>query len=830
MTPERFWTLCVLAFLCLLYIPFAGNYGLWDPWETHYGEVARQMVSRNDWISLWWPGSPQDPASGVFFSKPVLTFWLMAISLKAFGLGHDSSVFASEMTVGWRAEWALRLPFVLLGIVGVWATYYLVRRVVSRRAALWSAVVLGTSTQWALISRQAMTDMAFVAPMTIAVVFAGLALLPLRRDPEDSDSEPLDLSEPLPRKSVTLGRWQLSWPHARAFYVFMLLYVGFVLPQLVFNLLNLEAFPVLIIGHSYRVAGAAAVLPLAVLFLASLWWCAEAKSRRSIYLWVAYLMGGIATLAKGPAGLALPVIVLVLFLLVTGRLSEFLGSHRPGKGPAWASRLPAPLSELLEYEGGLEIGRGVMIFLCCCAPWFVAMLTRHGMPFWMELIGDNYVHRAQGRHGDRGTFDYYLRQLGVGLFPWSGVAAAALLMVGKWLQPADARSQARRQLVALSLCWFLVDFVVVTLVNTKFHHYILPALPAVAILAGLLLDELCQGRALSPGGVRDGKALLLMFGVPLTYLSGRDLANFPARIGWLFNYDYVNVPGSGRAWPITATYGQRYEYGDQIFRFALAATVGTALLALLAPRSNQPIERARPRATGSSLQRWPLFAALFGGLLLLGILVAPSAERIAALSSSKIPPSQLMPMTVRLAYLVPAAGAMAWLLMMLVAGRRSLRLGDVADGQPTQRRGTVMLVAFSLLAVLWTCWVLDRFMVDISPHWSQKHVFATYYRLRKGPEEPVVAWMMYWRGENFYTCNQIYDHRIDAAEKTVFLGDKNVEKLQAYLTSHRGRRIFFLIERHRLESLRGNLPEASRNSLQVVDDSNNKVYLAAAQL
>jgi hypothetical protein len=173
----------------------------------------------------------------------VLTFWLMAISLKAFGLGHDSSVFASEMTVGWKAEWALRLPFVLLGIVGVWATYHLVRRVVSRRAALWSAVVLGTSTQWALISRQAMTDMAFVAPMTIAVVFAGLALLPLRRDPEDSDSEPLDLSEPLPRKSVTLGRWQLSWPHARAFYVFMLLYVGFVLPQLVFNLLNLESLP-----------------------------------------------------------------------------------------------------------------------------------------------------------------------------------------------------------------------------------------------------------------------------------------------------------------------------------------------------------------------------------------------------------------------------------------------------------------------------------------------------------------------------------------------------------------------------------------------------------
>jgi hypothetical protein len=90
--------------------------------------------------------------------------------------------------------------------------------------------------------------------------------------------------------------------------------------------------------------------------------------------------------------------------------------------------------------------------------------------------------------------------------------------------------------------------------------------------------------------------------------------------------------------------------------------------------------------------------------------------------------------------------------------------------------------------------------------------------------------MMYWRGENLYTSNQIYDHRIDANEKTVFLGDKNVEKLQAYLNSHRGRRIFFLIERHRIESLRSMLPEPARPTLEIVDDSNNKVYLARAQL
>src|SRR5699024_10203080 len=53
-----------------IYLPLLGVYALWDPWETHYGEVAREILSRDDWISLWWA---QD---GWFFSKPILIFWM----------------------------------------------------------------------------------------------------------------------------------------------------------------------------------------------------------------------------------------------------------------------------------------------------------------------------------------------------------------------------------------------------------------------------------------------------------------------------------------------------------------------------------------------------------------------------------------------------------------------------------------------------------------------------------------------------------------------------------------------------------------------------------
>ena len=78
-TAEKRIAFALICLFAVLYIPLAGNYGLWDPWESHYGEVARQMAQRNDWISLWWPGSPQDRME--FWSKPVLTEWLFALSM-----------------------------------------------------------------------------------------------------------------------------------------------------------------------------------------------------------------------------------------------------------------------------------------------------------------------------------------------------------------------------------------------------------------------------------------------------------------------------------------------------------------------------------------------------------------------------------------------------------------------------------------------------------------------------------------------------------------------------------------------------------------------------
>ena len=72
-----FW-LVVLA--GVLYLPTLGLSSLWDPWETHYGEVAREILVRHDWISLWWAHD------GFFYSKPVLIFWMEAIAMAVTGV------------------------------------------------------------------------------------------------------------------------------------------------------------------------------------------------------------------------------------------------------------------------------------------------------------------------------------------------------------------------------------------------------------------------------------------------------------------------------------------------------------------------------------------------------------------------------------------------------------------------------------------------------------------------------------------------------------------------------------------------------------------------
>jgi len=685
---ERRLSLLVILFGLLVYIPFAGSYGLHDPWETHYAEVARQMTVRGDYISLYWPGAPIDPEH--FWSKPVLSFWIMSLSMMVFGLAHPPS---GTMALSTRAEWATRLPFCLFGVLGIYAVYLCVSRFVSRRAGVMAAVVTATCPLYALVSRQAMTDMAFVGSMTMALALGALALF------DDADI-------PLPRREARIG-WRrqrrIDWPDHPLFYLAAGVFVLVTLPQLVIDSLQLEWS--IGLGKNTRlvIPGVVVMLPYIAGFVAFFALIVRVRYKAPLYLNIAATLCGLATLAKGIAGLGLPVLVFLAYLAFTWN---------------WKRLKRA------------QLGFAILLAFITCAvvaiPWHQAMLIRHGRPFWDELYGDNHWRRlVVGRHGDRGTFEYFVRELGYAVLPWIAIAPAALgaavmrrmrRTTGVSAGTVEAAADERRQgIFWFGAIWFVCGYALVSLSVTKFHHYILPALPGLAIAIGCFLDDLVKRR-----DARTAAAAAVV-GIPLLALVLVDLAGAPKnaqRFIWLFSYDYVNSPG-GRPWPPALD-----------FR---APLIG--------------------------------FGVAFG-------------------------------------------------LAMLALGWRRI-----------QRTAAI---ALCLAAVAFTYFLLDNYMLRATPYWTQKGLIANYYKMRRSPDEHLLVWQMYWRGENFYTQNEIYEGPKE--ERTIFLGDRNVENLKGWMDKHRGRRAFFLVEHSRYSTLEGAVPADARKTLKIVDNSNMKFCLAAADL
>ncbi|NOZ87683.1 MAG: glycosyltransferase family 39 protein [Deltaproteobacteria bacterium] len=141
----------VILLAAAIYLPGLSRGGLWDPWETHYAEVARQILVRGDWLTLHWAKNQNrckwTKQGEVFYSKPPLPFWVMALSFLAFGVN----------------DFAARLPFVLAGAFGLAFLMFVVRTLWDTKRAWLTTLVLASSPMYALLSRQAMTDMMFEA-------------------------------------------------------------------------------------------------------------------------------------------------------------------------------------------------------------------------------------------------------------------------------------------------------------------------------------------------------------------------------------------------------------------------------------------------------------------------------------------------------------------------------------------------------------------------------------------------------------------------------------------------------------------------------------------
>ena len=179
-------------------------------------------------------------------------------------------------------------------------------------------------------------------------------------------------------------------------------------------------------------------------------------------------------LAKGLAGLGLPLIVFVAYLGFTWNWRRLKRAQ-------------------LRY--------GIVVSLIACAvvavPWHHAMLIRHGGGFWNELFGDNHWRRMViGRHGDRGSFEYFVRELGYGLLPWIAIVPAALgwSVMRARRAPAgtpEAEGEARKQ----DIVWLVTGVGLLSHMQRMEPRYLETVTPAIAAAVGIGAAAFADGIA-----------------------------------------------------------------------------------------------------------------------------------------------------------------------------------------------------------------------------------------------------------------------------------------------------------------------------------------------
>lgn len=773
-----------------VFVPFLGAVGLWDPWETHYGEVARMMVMRRDYVFPWWENA-------WFFSKPPLTMWLQALGMQVVGAMDG----AGEL--GRYTEWGMRFPFAVLSITAVVLLSLAVSRVVNVRAGLATGFVMATMPLYFLLTRQTVTDTPFVTTLVCAMACALIGQL------DDTTKH------------------RTAWWYA--FYVFL--------------------------GLSVLAKGLLGVLPAAFLLL-------YAVLSVIPWSWDAW-RDHLRWLLK----------------------RSFRKEVREGQKP-----MPVLWGQMFR----MRLGTGFLVFCLVAVPWYLTLSLFDGVDdegkgfFYRFFIHDHLNRLTAGVHTTTpgGSFIYFIEQGGYAIFPWVALLPGAFAVVSRLKLRSASKAD---HLALISVLWVAFSFWLLASSATKFHHYVFPILPGLAILIALFIDRLW----------RDGTAehaVSLLFGLVLFILVGKDLAETPKNFTDLFVYNYDRpYPSDLVTKPITMFLSRPLWMGDLVTILLLGigiyltgdaffpkkdkkkAKAGEAATAeakdTQAAKETQEVKQestqevkdtqaagdsatsaapatpATPAAAGKALEdrsaarMWCVLALLTGGAMVWAMgtsgkvsilgLIGVALVLVGAFSAWQAwrsKPGGRAWSFGMVAVWVVAGGVLAGVGFMRPVGTDALLRAMMetvsvrkALGFTFAVAGTVSVVAalkkerVLLYTVFWTftlcfaCWFNWNHWVDLSHHWTQRDLFWRYWR-QHNPGEPIAAFQMNWRGETFYSRNQVEQFRT---------GDANV-RIRNFVAQP-GRE-WVLVEHGRLPTLSSAVGSDKKINV-VARDINNKFAL-----
>ncbi len=197
-------------------------------------------------------------------------------------------------------------------------------------------------------------------------------------------------------------------------------------------------------------------MPLAATFtIALLGWYAWYESGEKVFLVGFYAFAGLGMLAKGPVAPLLAGLILVAFAVA-----------KTDKLILWRTLwLP-----------------GIFVFCVVALPWYVAVQMQTPEFFRVFILENNLARFGTNLYRHRQPVWYYLPVAVLELVPWIALIVAAFTKsIGGWWKHKKLIS-AEEDFSVFLVLWLVIPILFFSISQSKLPGYILPALPAAALL------------------------------------------------------------------------------------------------------------------------------------------------------------------------------------------------------------------------------------------------------------------------------------------------------------------------------------------------------------
>lgn len=415
--PQKWVQIAILVAFCfILYFVNLNRWDLWDPDEPRYAQVAKEMVSRGDWVLMHYNGK-------IYPDKPPLFFWLIA--------------FSSFLWQGF-SSFSVRFPAALFGTLTVLLTFFLGKTLYTPRTGFLSGLILATSFLFAYLSIRANID----TTLTFFTTASLLCFFRWYREVQDEG------------KKKDKGEVKVKVEN-------------------------------------------------------------KVKDRnRNRVIYGFYISMALGTLAKGPVGFLLPLLVGLVYLLI----------QKDWKGIREMKLLP-----------------GMVLFAGIVLSWYLPAVFQGGEDYLNATLFTHTINRyAEGWAKSRPIY-YYLYNFPMDFLPWILFLPAAMAY-GYSREMVE-----KRRTFLFLIVWFAFIFIFFSLSKGKRPLYLLPLYPAAALIVGKFWDDFISTPMDS---LRHGWVSVPLYGLMgLTLLAGAAIPwavsmKFPSYLPYSLPIAFLMVGGS----------------------------------------------------------------------------------------------------------------------------------------------------------------------------------------------------------------------------------------------------------------------------------------------